>query len=281
MFHSRAPAVLPRVHRGVSGHSQLPLVFAVPAQCSNLLDSVFFNTARDVLREHFKYPEGLGKSDCVPGFAILHCDVQKNLLMKIDAPHYVQWGMAYRELKPVPDTKVIELYSGTQNIPLYQVSDFYGKSLSLKQFMDIFSHPEMALLFSVIDYFITHGIDFDQKHLYKDIFDAVRDVHVKGVMCKWIEKDLEQPILQGEEIYAVLNQLVNRKKKIFPITVERKMAYYLLISTRISCFAHLFALVSLQAAFSFALFNWISTKVCSIEFPACPFSVRPVCRYMA
>lgn len=40
---------------------------------------------------------------------------------------------------------------------------------SLKQFMDIFSLPEMTLLSSVIDYFITHGIEFDQVHLYKDI----------------------------------------------------------------------------------------------------------------
>lgn len=35
--------------------------------------------------------------------------------------------------------------------------------------MDIFSLPEMTLLSSVIDYFITHGIEFDQVHLYKDI----------------------------------------------------------------------------------------------------------------
>lgn len=46
-------------------------------------------------------------------------------------------------------------------------SAFQGPSL--KQFMDIFSLPEMTLLSSVIDYFITHGIEFDQVHLYKDI----------------------------------------------------------------------------------------------------------------
>uniref|UniRef100_A0A8C9F5Z2 5'-nucleotidase domain containing 2 n=1 Tax=Pavo cristatus TaxID=9049 RepID=A0A8C9F5Z2_PAVCR len=80
---------------------------------------------------------------------------------------------------------------------------------SLKQFMDIFSLPEMTLLSSVIDYFITHGIEFDQVHLYKDISDAIRDVHVKGVMYKWIEKDM------GELSRALL---VNHKKKLFLIT---------------------------------------------------------------
>ncbi|XP_061314354.1 5'-nucleotidase domain-containing protein 2 isoform X2 [Pezoporus flaviventris] len=140
------------------------------AQYSNLLHSMIFNTARDILIEQFKYPEGLAKYDYIPGFAIrgLHYDVQKGP--------------------------------------------------SLKQFMDIFSLPEMTLLSSVIDYFITHGIEFDQVHLYKDISDAIRDVHVKGVMYKWIEKDMEQYILHGDEIYAVLNRLVNHKKKLFLIT---------------------------------------------------------------
>lgn len=46
---------------------------------------------------------------------------------------------------------------------------FVFQGPSLKQFMDIFSLPEMTLLSSVIDYFITHGIEFDQVHLYKDI----------------------------------------------------------------------------------------------------------------
>uniref|UniRef100_A0A8C3LN32 5'-nucleotidase domain containing 2 n=1 Tax=Chrysolophus pictus TaxID=9089 RepID=A0A8C3LN32_CHRPC len=122
--------------------------------------------------------------------------------MKIDAFHYVQLGTAYRGLKPVPDEEVIELYGGTQHIPLYQMSDFYGKGPSLKQFMDIFSLPEMTLLSSVIDYFITHGIEFDQVHLYKDISVSKMSAY----------------ILHGDEIYAVLNRLVNHKKKLFLIT---------------------------------------------------------------
>ncbi|XP_059572072.1 5'-nucleotidase domain-containing protein 2 isoform X2 [Alligator mississippiensis] len=190
------------------------------AQYSNLLHSMIFNTARDILIEQYKYPEGLGKYDYIPGFAIrgLHYDVKKSLLMKIDAFHYVQLGTAYRGLRPVPDEEVIELYGGTQHIPLYQMSDFYGKGPSLKQFMDIFSLPEMTLLSSVIDYFLAHGIEFDQIHLYKDISDAIKDVHVKGMMYQWIEKDMEKYILHGDETYAVLNRLVNHNKKLFLIT---------------------------------------------------------------
>lgn len=36
-----------------------------------------------------------------------------------------------RGLQPVPDEEVIDLYGGTQHIPLYQMSDFYGKVLTL------------------------------------------------------------------------------------------------------------------------------------------------------
>ena len=155
--------------------------------------------------------------------------------MKIDAFHYVQLGTAYRSvppwpcpcphlppgrhfglvvsvhpprgLQPVPDEEVIELYGGTQHIPLYQMSGFYGKvdarsahargglpaltpgphcpwdsragglaqpallpqGPSIKQFMDIFSLPEMALLSCVVDHFLGHGLEFDQAHLYKDV----------------------------------------------------------------------------------------------------------------
>ncbi|NXR90227.1 NT5D2 protein, partial [Hypocryptadius cinnamomeus] len=186
------------------------------AQYSNLLHSMIFNTARDILIEQFKVMSVNCNNN--PILTVNVYPLSQSLLMKIDAFHYVQLGTAYRGLKPVPDEEVIELYGGTQHIPLYQMSDFYGKGPSLKQFMDIFSLPEMTLLSSVIDYFITHGIEFDQVHLYKDISDAIRDVHVKGVMYKWIEKDMEQYILHGDEIYAVLNRLVNHKKKLFLIT---------------------------------------------------------------
>uniref|UniRef100_A0A7N5JJY9 5'-nucleotidase domain containing 2 n=1 Tax=Ailuropoda melanoleuca TaxID=9646 RepID=A0A7N5JJY9_AILME len=167
-----------------------------------------------------QYPEGIRKYDYDPSFAIrgLHYDIQKSLLMKIDAFHYVQLGTAYRGLQPVPDEEVIDLYGGTQHIPLYQMSGFYGKGPSIKQFMDIFSLPEMALLSCVVDHFLGHGLEFDQAHLYKDVTDAIRDVHVKGLMYQWIERDMEKYILRGDETFAVLSRLVAHGKQLFLIT---------------------------------------------------------------
>lgn len=51
---------------------------------------------------------------------------------------------------------------------------------SIKQFMDIFSLPEMALLSCVVDYFLGHSLEFDQAHLYKDV-----TVRTLGLPFQW------------------------------------------------------------------------------------------------
>ncbi|XP_077139775.1 5'-nucleotidase domain-containing protein 2-like [Ranitomeya variabilis] len=200
---------------------------------SNALHSMIFNTARDILVEQYKYPAGILKYEYLPNFAVrgLHYDMNKGLLMKIDAYHYIELGTVYRGLKPVPDEEVIELYQGTHHIPLHQVSGFYGKGPSIKQYMDIFSLPEMTLLAVANDFFLSNDIDYDPVHLYKDVTDAIRDVHIKGFMYKWIMADLEKYILRGDETYAVLHRLASEGRKLFLITnspfsfVDKGMKY--------------------------------------------------------
>ncbi|XP_072305154.1 5'-nucleotidase domain-containing protein 2 [Eucyclogobius newberryi] len=187
---------------------------------SNALHSMIYNAARGFLIDHFKYPQGIRKYDYIPNFATrgLHYDIQKGLLMKIDAFHYIQPGTVYRGLRPVPDEEVLELYGGTFHIPLEQDSGFYGKGPKVKQFMDIFSLPEMTLLAAANNFFITNDIDYDPVHLFKDVTEAVGMVHLKGYMYKWIMQDLDKYILRGEETDAVLHKLVDHGKKLFLIT---------------------------------------------------------------
>ncbi|KAA8590755.1 hypothetical protein FQN60_001698 [Etheostoma spectabile] len=163
---------------------------------SNALHSMIYNTARDFLIEQFKYPEGIRKYDYIPNFTVrgLHYDIQKGLLMKIDAFHYIEPGTV--GLSPVPDEEVLQLYGGTYHVPLQQDSGFYGKGPRVKQFMDIFSIPEMTLLAATNDFFITSGIEYDPVHLFKDV----------------------SLIQRGEETAAVLHRLVSHGKKLFLIT---------------------------------------------------------------
>ncbi|KAI1888014.1 hypothetical protein AGOR_G00180680 [Albula goreensis] len=219
----------------------------IPVISSNFVnpDTIFANNeislqdieiyARDILIEEHRYPEGLREYEYIPDFVIrgLHYDVQKALLMKIDAFHYIQLGTVYRGLHPVTDKEVIAMYEGS-HVPLEIMSDFYGKSShghTMKQFMDIFSLPEMTLLCCVNDYFMKHNIDYEPVHLYKDVKEAIGDVHVKGIMYRAVEADIEKYICYGEQTQAVLRKLAENGKKMFLITnspfdfVDRGMKY--------------------------------------------------------
>ncbi|XP_024279990.1 5'-nucleotidase domain-containing protein 3 [Oncorhynchus tshawytscha] len=202
---------------------------------SRHLHTLIFNIARDILIQEHRYPEGLREYEYIPNFVVrgLHYDVQKALLMKIDAFHYIQLGTVYRGLHPVPDKEVIAMYDGC-HVPLENMSDFYGKSShghTMKQFMDIFSLPEMNLLCCVNDYFMKHNIDYEPVHLYKDVKAAIGDVHVKGIMYRAVEADMENYISYGEQTHAVLKKLYEDGKKMFLITnspfdfVDRGMNY--------------------------------------------------------
>uniref|UniRef100_A0A8D0CHS4 5'-nucleotidase domain containing 3 n=1 Tax=Scleropages formosus TaxID=113540 RepID=A0A8D0CHS4_SCLFO len=199
---------------------------------SSHLHTLIFNIRFSFL---LQYPEGLKEYDYIPNFVIrgLHYDVQKALLMKIDAFHYIQLGTVYRGLNPVPDKEVIAMYEGS-HVPLEIMSDFYGKSShghTMKQFMDIFSLPEMTLLSCVNDYFMKHNIDYEPVHLYKDVKEAIGDVHVKGILYRAVEADIEKYICYGEQTHAVLRKLSENGKKMFLITnspfdfVDRGMNY--------------------------------------------------------
>uniref|UniRef100_A0AAR2IGN8 5'-nucleotidase domain containing 3 n=1 Tax=Pygocentrus nattereri TaxID=42514 RepID=A0AAR2IGN8_PYGNA len=202
---------------------------------SSNLHTLIFNIARDILIQEHRYPEGLKEYEYIPDFVVrgLHYDVQKALLMKIDAFHYIQLGTVYRGLHPVSDKEVIAMYEGC-HVPLEIMSDFYGKSShghTMKQFMDIFSLPEMTLLSCVNDYFMKHNIDYEPVHLYKDVKEAIGDVHVRGIMYRAVEADIEKYICYGEQTHAVLRKLSENGKKMFLITnspldfVDRGMNY--------------------------------------------------------
>ncbi|KAM6960656.1 5'-nucleotidase domain-containing protein 3 [Aplochiton taeniatus] len=202
---------------------------------SSNLHTLIFNIARDILINEHRYPEGLREYEYIPDFAIrgLHYDVQKALLMKIDAFHYIQLGTVYRGLHSVPDQEVIAMYEGS-HVPLENMSDFYGKSshgTTMKQYMDIFSLPEMTLLCCVNDFFMKHNIDYEPVHLYKDVKRAIGDVHVRGIMYRAVAADIEKYICYGEQSQAVLKKLSEHGKKMFLITnspldfVDRGMNY--------------------------------------------------------
>ncbi|KAJ6658923.1 hypothetical protein lerEdw1_019559 [Lerista edwardsae] len=229
---------------------------------SKHLHTLIFNAARDLLINEHRYPAEIRKYDYDPSFAIrgLHYDVHRALLMKIDAFHYIQLGTVYRGLSLVPDEEVIAMYDGS-HVPLEQMSDFYGKSSqgnTMKQFMDIFSLPEMTLLSCVNEYFLKNNIDYEPVHLYKDVkvlnppsliaihgavalhgnetifshfWICVPTLFNLGFSLSFPLSNLEKYICYAEQTRAVLAKLADHGKKMFLITnspssfVDRGMKY--------------------------------------------------------
>ncbi|NXC12249.1 NT5D3 protein, partial [Corythaeola cristata] len=185
---------------------------------SKHLHTLIFNAARDLLINEHRYPAEIRKYDYDPNFAIrgLHYDVHRALLMKIDAFHYIQLGTVYRWVKlfPIYNKNVYSYFFE----PLSCVYLCTSQGNTMKQFMDIFSLPEMTLLSCVNEYFLKNNIDYEPVHLYKDVKDSIRDVHIKGIMYRAIEADIEKYICYAEQTRAVLAKLADHGKKMFLIT---------------------------------------------------------------
>uniref|UniRef100_A0A8C7UUV9 Uncharacterized protein n=1 Tax=Oncorhynchus mykiss TaxID=8022 RepID=A0A8C7UUV9_ONCMY len=175
----------------------------------NALNNMIYNTARLPHR----YPEGIRLYYYIPSFTarVLFCPPH-GLLMKIDTFHYIQLGTVYQGLNPVPD-EVLRLCGATHHVPLHQI---------MKQFMNIFSIPEMTLLAVANDFFISNDIEYDPEHLIKDVSEAIGMVHIKGYMYKWIMQDLEKYILRGDEPYAFLQCLISHGKKVFLMRMKNQ-----------------------------------------------------------
>ncbi|ELK14964.1 5'-nucleotidase domain-containing protein 2 [Pteropus alecto] len=92
---------------------------------------------------------------------------------------------------------MIHLYGDTQHI---------GKGPPIEQVMDI-SLLEVALLSCFVGHFLSHSLEFDQAHLYKDVTDDTQEMHMQDFMHQWIEQDMEKYTLRGSKTVAHGKQL--------------------------------------------------------------------------
>lgn len=72
---------------------------------------------------------------------------------------------------------------------------------TMKQFMDIFSLPEMTLLSCVNDYFMKHNIDYEPVHLYKDV--KVQLLYQKWTQFPPVESRFPSPVSVSKETKRV------------------------------------------------------------------------------
>eukprot|EP00731_Ephydatia_muelleri_P030323 Em0021g846a len=199
------------------------------------LHKFIYENAKDYLIGKAGYPSGLKDMLYDPSFAIrgLHFDLKHGLLMKIDAYSHIQLTSVYRGHTPVSAEEVFKLYGGT-HIPAHflEATATDGRHTRLKQFIDLFSIPEVTLLADTSEYLLSKNIPFDSEYLFHDVQSAVAEVHRSGTLHKAITDHPERYVKSVPEIPQLLHRLKS-DKKLFLVTnspfwfVNQGMTYIL------------------------------------------------------
>ncbi|XP_071949399.1 5'-nucleotidase domain-containing protein 3-like [Antedon mediterranea] len=196
------------------------------------LDQLIYKMALQILMEKKLFPPGIKDVPYDPTFAIrgLHYDIHKGLLLKIDAFHRIQFGSVFKGHRQLSNEEVIEEYDSV-HIPVTYMSSFHGKGQNMRQLMDIFSIPEMALLANVIEYLENHNIDYCPANLFDDIHNSVKQVHFAGEMHNEVMENPAKYLKNEHQVVKLLSRLHTAGKKLFLITnshfhfVDRGMQY--------------------------------------------------------
>ncbi|XP_064639084.1 5'-nucleotidase domain-containing protein 3-like isoform X2 [Lineus longissimus] len=196
------------------------------------LHDLIYELGREALVQLHKYPDNIKLLKYNPDFAVrgLHYDVQKGLLMKIDAFHNIQPGTVYRGLTSLSMDEVISLYEGT-HVPVENMNSFHGTGKHMHQLMDLFAIPEMTLLANVIEYFIQNNIPYDSEYVFHDVRNAVQGLHTSGTLHQQVMGDLDYYLGFGSGVSDLIKRLSAAKRKLFLITnspfsfVDRGMSF--------------------------------------------------------
>ncbi|GFU91651.1 5'-nucleotidase domain-containing protein 3 [Trichonephila clavipes] len=196
------------------------------------LQILIYQLGKEKLVDKLKYPPGIKDLPYQPGFAIrgLHYDMQKGILMKLDAFHQIQFTSVYRGLTCLTEEEVIDVYKGS-HISQELIRGSSRQGPRMRQLNDLFSVPETCLLSSVAEYFIRNKIPHHPEILSHDVQGAVRRIH--PTMHAMLEKADIGDYLEKHELTKFLQSLQEAGKKMFLITnspfkfVDRGMTFML------------------------------------------------------
>ncbi|XP_043269988.1 5'-nucleotidase domain-containing protein 3 isoform X2 [Venturia canescens] len=201
------------------------------------LDFLLYNLGRDMLIKKYKYPEGIGKLEYRPDFAVrgLHYDIEKGLLLKLDTFLQIQLGAVYRGLHPVPDDEVLRIYKN-RIIPFAYVEPQHKNShkdgphrTKMVQLADLFSVPEMGLLCNVTEYFLRNHIDYHPEILFRDVKNSVQSCH--PIMHQMVVNNVSEYLELNKDLTKFFDRLKSIDKKLFLVTnspfhfVDKGMKY--------------------------------------------------------
>ncbi|GFY61305.1 5'-nucleotidase domain-containing protein 3 [Trichonephila inaurata madagascariensis] len=182
------------------------------------LQILIYQLGKEKLVDKLKYPPGIKDLPYQPGFAIrgLHYDMQKGILMKLDAFHQIQFTSVYRGLTPLTKKEIIDIYKGS-HISQELIRGSSRQGPRMRQLNDLFSVPEICLLSTVTEYFIRNKIPHHPEILSHDVQGAVRRIH--PTMHAMLEKaNIGGYLEEHKELAQFLQSLQKGGKKMFLIT---------------------------------------------------------------
>ncbi|XP_065840527.1 5'-nucleotidase domain-containing protein 3-like [Oscarella lobularis] len=194
------------------------------AKYSSELHKVVYNQAKLILVEQNNFPtEILQISYDKPRFAGsdfpirgLHHHTGKNVLMKLDVFLNIQSGTVYRGHTALGDEETHELMNG-RVIPLTDLNIFKNVG-GVRQLVDQFAVPELTLLADCTQYLVDKELPYDSEYLASDIKNAIRKVHLDGIMNDAVVEDKERFIVRSPQTVELFNRLKSAGKHLFIIT---------------------------------------------------------------
>eukprot|EP01130_Rhizamoeba_saxonica_P017150 TRINITY_DN818_c0_g1_i1.p1 TRINITY_DN818_c0_g1~~TRINITY_DN818_c0_g1_i1.p1 ORF type:complete len:537 (+),score=91.78 TRINITY_DN818_c0_g1_i1:82-1692(+) len=178
-----------------------------------LMETTIYNSARDRLVNKFRYPSGIQELKYDPEFPTrgLYYDRKKGNILKLDYLQNIQYDAVYFGRKQLTEKQVRECY-GAFHI---------GKSYfhNLRSMNDNFSLAEVCLIADTIEYFRSHGMDFDPTYVYEDVVKCISYIHTSGIIHNKVVANLPKYLVEKRpDIGNWLSKLKRKNKKLFLLT---------------------------------------------------------------
>ena len=181
------------------------------------LQELIYDSARDYLLSHLKYPTTLRDCKYDPNFAIrgLMFDRKHGTLFKLSARQCISPGGIFRGRRRLGDAEAAQLYGGD---PFRLHIPYTHLQKDLVPINDTFALAEACLLADVVQLAVDENIPFDPYWLHTDVRRAVEWVHVSGTMHGTVRAAPERFLDRNVRTKEMLERTRASGKKVFLLT---------------------------------------------------------------
>lgn len=182
------------------------------------LQPLIYNLAKDVLIKANGFPSSLQNCHFDKNFAIrgLSVDTKTGVLLKLSHLQRIGSQFAYLGKTKLTKDEIETMYGKSRHVPHDDLTS------RMRPLFDLFSIAEGCLIADSIDQFERRKQMFGEAYTPSDVIDdvqnAIRDVHVSGLLHNTVIADLDKYITPSPDLPRLFNHLKNGGKKLFLCT---------------------------------------------------------------